>query len=170
MSVPPKFFVEISETPKRATIVADGKAIPVPKMSEARRFEFLEPLVAPDLRQEMKVIDQSIVAGTVVAKGTVVELTLVPFGSIPVQVFELPHADLAQYQVADIALADAFDNPQVRDILVKRDRPEDVTDEERAIVTAAFARTFDIQITDDDPERSYARAHSTARNALAFKV
>lgn len=170
MATTPRFFVEISDTPKKATIVADGKAVPVPKISDARRAEFLEPLVTPDTRTEMKVISQSIVAGTVVPKGTVVELTLVPFATIPVAVFELPHADLQQYYVADIALNPAFDNAQVREILTKRDRPEDATEDERAIITAAFQQSFDLVITEDDPERSYARAHNTARSALAFKV
>ena len=63
MSIPTKFFVEISETPTTATIVADGKAVPVPKVSDARLAEFLEPLVEPEPQVIMKVIGQSIAPG-----------------------------------------------------------------------------------------------------------
>lgn len=164
-----KFFIEISETPEKSTIVADGKAIPVAKVNQARIAEFLEPLEEPTAVAVQKVMFQSIAPGTAVPKGTVVNVTLVPFGEIPIQIFDNPHTDLAERPVASIALSEALEDPAVRDILVKRDRPQDTTPEERKIVEAAL-RNLDIEINDSDPGRSYDRAHETARNALAFKI
>ncbi|MCA9542146.1 MAG: hypothetical protein KC620_24785, partial [Myxococcales bacterium] len=163
-----KVFIEVSDKPVTSTVVRSGKAVPVAAVNAALSNDWVGRIVPEQPQDQAHVVSQSIVAGSVIPKGTVVDLVLAPVGEVPVFIFQGAHADLAQRTVYNLLASDALDE-QVIEVLTKRPRPEEVSDEERRVVTAALQQ-LDIQLDEGDPTRNYAAGHATLRNALAFKV
>ena len=163
-----RVFIEVSEEPIRSTIVREGRAVPVAKVSRARLDDFLGQVVEVPAPRVLRVVGQSVDAGTAVPKGTVVDLTLAAVEDVPVRIVENAHTDLEARNVYEVVSSSALLDEKVVEILTNRERPEDATDEEQQIVTQALGR-IGVQVDPADVKRNYAAAHSTARSLLAFK-
>ncbi|MCB9526948.1 MAG: hypothetical protein H6701_00870 [Myxococcales bacterium] len=164
-----KVFIEVSDTPVTSTVVRSGRPVPVAKVNRAQAEEWVGRIIAEDPREIAHVVQQSIVAGSVVPKGTVVDLVLAPVGQVPVSIFANAHSDLAEFGVYDLLESDPLQDADVVDILTRRTGADELSAEERRVVEGALRR-LEIEIDDATPGRSFEAAYDTARNALSFKV
>jgi hypothetical protein len=164
-----KVFIEVSDTPLTSTVVRSGRAVPVAQVNRAQAEEWVGRIIAENPRDVSHVVQQSIAAGSVVPKGTVIDLVLAPVGQVPVYIFANAHSDLAERGVYDLITSAALQDGDVVDILTRRTHADELSDGERRVVEGAL-RQLDIEIDDADPRRSLAAAYDTARNALSFKV
>lgn len=166
-----KVFIEVSDTPVTSTVVRSGRAVPVAKVNRAQAEEWVGRIIAENPREVAHVVKQSIAAGSVVPKGTVVDLVLAPVGQVPVNIFANAHNDLVERNtsVYDLLASEPLQDADVVDILTRRTSAEELSAEERRVVAGALVR-LEIEIDDAEPGRSFEAAYDTARNALSFKV
>src|SRR5712692_10150077 len=97
-AIAPRFnlaFIDVTQDAPPPRIVRDGKAVAPPAFNPALVDDLVSHSV-PLVRTQVPVaVSQSIPAGTRVAKGTPIDLVLMPVTQIPFTVFTQFHADLA---------------------------------------------------------------------------
>lgn len=120
----------------------------------------LEPV---PIRDEPRVVSQSVPAGTLLAPGTPVNLTMARVADIPFDIFETPHLNLATKTVKDVL--DVLDtDATVRQTFVKFSNPADVPQAEKQALIAKF----NLQINDAQANTSFDAAFNSIRSALTF--
>lgn len=160
-------FVDLSQKAAQAKIVREGYQVPTPKVDQVRTDFVLENLEIIAPKALPRVISQSIKAGTKVSKGTVVDLVLVPKSSIPFDMFEIVHADLAGRNVD--ALTDTLlENTKARQILLNHENAEDIPAADREFLTNELVKAG-VRVNDADAGRTFTKAFAGARGALAFR-
>jgi hypothetical protein len=156
-------FVEVSQAAPPPTIVRDGKAVAPPAFNPA----LVDDLVAhavPLVRTQVPVaVSQSIPAGTRVAKGTPIDLVLMPVTQIPFTVFTHFHADLATKNVSDLLPVVA--DPHVAPLL-DRDPSTLSSDQQTVIKTALTAQG--VNVVDTDTSRNFAAAFQSLQSVRVF--
>ena len=86
-----------------------------------------------------KVVQQSPAPGTEVPLGTTVMLTVVAADKLPINVFDAVHVALggSDTSVAQVYAKFVASNPSLQGVLARIDDPADLTQSDRALVTAA---------------------------------
>ena len=138
-------FVDVAEEPTRAEVSRAG--IPVGEIAVNPEVigSFLDDLVVV----QTKVVTQSIVPGTAVARGTAIDIQLANPSNLPVRVVPGVHKsfeNLTMKQLNDQFAA----NTTVRDIVRRTTSADDLTAAERETLTSAFAAA-NVPIDDDNP-------------------
>jgi hypothetical protein len=126
-------FVDVAEEPTRAEVSRGG----VPLGEIAVRPEAITSFLDGLAVVQTKVVTQSIVAGTAVARGTAIDISLANTRDLPVAVLPNVHtafSDLTMAQLNDQWAA----NATVRDIVKRRTSAEDLTATERTTLTNAL--------------------------------
>jgi hypothetical protein len=137
-------FVDVAEEPTRAEVSRGG--IPVGEIAVNAEIigSFLDDLVIV----QTKVVTQSIIPGTAVARGTAIDISLANTRDLPVAV--VPGVHIAFQDLTMSQLNDRFaGNAAVRDIIKRRTGADDLTATERTSLTNAF-QAADVPIDDDN--------------------
>jgi hypothetical protein len=137
-------FVDVAEEPTRAEVSRAG--VPVGEIAVNAEIigSFLDDLVVV----QTKVVTQSIIPGTAVARGTAIDISLANTHDLPVRV--VPGVHTAFENLTMSQLNDQFvGNATVRDIVKRRTSAEDLTAAERTSLTSAFAAA-NVPIDDDN--------------------
>jgi len=122
-------FVQLGESRTNANIRRDNYAIPSFDLDE----DVIDDIViGPILRN--KVVSQSIAPGTVVAKGTTVDLVLAPAANLPGRIIPNGHSFFAERTMEEAYDLYLRDDPVMRRLLERNPDPEDMSTTDRAIV------------------------------------
>jgi hypothetical protein len=123
-------FVDVAEEPTRAEVSRGG----VPLGEIAVKPELITSFLDALHVVQTKIVEQSIVAGTAVARGTAIDISLADTRTLPVAVVPGVHAaftDLTMAQLNDQWAS----NAAVRDIIKRRTSADDLTAAERTTLT-----------------------------------
>jgi hypothetical protein len=157
--------VEVSDLPIVPTIVREGKEIIPPAFSANRIDDFLaHTSVLPRIRLPVAV-SQSIPAGTMVAKGTPVDIVLVPASDIDFGLLQQVHGDLAALPIT--AALPLVNDPQISPLLA-RASAADLSADEKAIVTNKLKSTLNVTVDDTNPAKTFELAFDSLKSAQAF--
>jgi hypothetical protein len=126
-------FVDVAQEPTRADISRGGFALGEVALNPDLVASFLDDLVIV----RTKVVSQSILAGTAVARGTAIDVVMANPSNIPVNVIPGVHAAFTELTMAQ--LNDQFaGNTAVRDIVRHTTSAEDLTTAQRQTLTTAL--------------------------------
>jgi len=159
-------FVDLSPQPAKAKIVRQGFDVPQPKI-DAKKAEQLIGVLGQVSAQDLpRVVVQGIPAGTKVAAGTVVDLTLAPRSKIPFNIFENVHQDVIGKNLdqIDAVVTDAAS----RKTLLSYESGADVPQVEKDALTLKLAAAG-IHVDPSNPQNDFSAAFDTARIALTFQ-
>lgn len=158
--------IDVSDRPESAQVIRDGRNIAAVKT----RDDLVASFVAEDLLDkrvtQLRVLSQSIPAGTRVPRGAAVDIVLVRRNIVPVQVFEGTHADLSRATldvVAETWLADATVRANVAAVETFEELPE----ASRSAI-AEIAEAQGVVIDEGDPARRSQALFETIRVAGTF--
>ncbi|HEX4964773.1 MAG TPA: hypothetical protein VF173_28430 [Thermoanaerobaculia bacterium] len=156
-------FVDVSLDAPPPTIVRDGKAVAPPAFNPALVDDLIAHTV-PLVRTQVPVaVSQSIPAGTRVAKGTPVDLVLMPVTQIPFTVFTQFHPDLATKNVSDLLPVVA--DPQVAPLLDLD--PATLTAAQKTVITTALTAKG-VNVVETDTSRNFASAFQSLQSVRVF--
>lgn len=153
-------FVDVADESTRAEVSRGG--IPVGEILVNPEIigSFLDDLVVV----QTKVVTQSVVPGTAVARGTAIDIILANASDLPVRVIPGVHAAFETLTMAQ--LNDQFAaNTAVRDIVKRRTNPADLTTAERETLTTAF-QAANVPI---DTDNTVDAAFSGVKAAFTFQ-
>jgi hypothetical protein len=160
-------LIDLSPQPAQAKVVREGFQVPTVALNPAKASFFIDNLTLIDVKQEPRVVSQSVPAGTKVLPGQAVDLVLALTRDIPIDIFELPHRDLKNQRLNLLTDGILQDNA-VRQTLLKYALPADVPTSEKTALVAQFAQQG-ITIDEGNADTGFAAAFSTVRSALAFR-
>jgi len=157
--------VDVGEGTVSSTILREGREVRSPELNPRKVEDLLARTVVINRNRVPRIVAQSIPAGTRVPRGTPVDLVLLPVSDIDFSLFDRVHEDFQRRRVEEILpiLAD----PQVEPLLDKA-RPEDLSEAERATITAKLA-PLGITVDDATPAKSFATAFETLQSTRAFQ-
>jgi hypothetical protein len=159
-------FVDISAQPVKTNLVRKGFQVPAVEVDKTIRDSFIDRWVPVPPKKSPRVVTQSIPPGTQVAPGTVVNLVMAPPSIIPLDIFTGIHADFKGRTVEQASLI--LDNPAVQKIALQYKSADEVPETDRQVLVTALAQA-DVEVDDQQPEKSFGRAFSSLRNTAAFR-
>lgn len=160
-------FVDLSQKVAKANVVRDGFAVPsiIPDSTKVERLlgdlKNIKPTETP------RVVSQSIAPGTRVGAGTEINLIFAPASNVPVGVFDGVLGSLSDASIASV-LEKVQANKPLRDIALKYESAEDVSEEDRKTMIGMIKADIDPGI-DEASEQDFQLGFKTVRVALAFK-
>ena len=157
--------VEIGDKPIKAVIIRDGKEIKTPTVDSGRILDFIGGLKPVDRRTTPRLVQQSIPAGTFVARGTPVDLVFVPPADINVGILDGIHVGMRDRSVSH--LLGLLDDDALKAVVNKGDARQ-LTDADRTLLKNTFEREG-IEIDDGDAGKSTDMAYKTLLDIQAFK-
>ena len=126
-------FVDVAQESTRAEVSRGGIPLGEIRVKPEIVDSFLDDLAVV----RTKVVTQTIVAGTAVARGTAIDIVIANASNLPVRVVPGVHAAFEGLTMAQ--LNDQFaTNTVIRDIVRQRPSPDDLTTAERETLTTAF--------------------------------
>ncbi len=135
---PQQVYVQVGESRTNANIIRDNYAIP---SFEIDKSIIDDVVIGPVIRN--KVVSQSIQPGTVVAKGTAVELVLAPTSTLPGRIIPNGHTAFADATMEETYGRFVRDDPVMRRILERNPDVSRLSSEDRA---TAEARASDAEV------------------------
>jgi hypothetical protein len=156
--------VDLEATRTKVDIVRGTETVVTPVINPGRAAGLLESFVPVRRVEESRSVKQSIAPGTLVARGTTVDLEFLAPALVSLGLFEGVHADLRARNV--LAVAPLLDDPEVV-TLVKKDVAT-LTTAERQNLSAKLAAQ-NIGVDDANPERSLGAAVMGLKSAQAFR-
>jgi len=156
--------IDIGEAPSKATIVRGGKEVETPTINESRASTILENFIPIARGFEPRGVSQSIVAGTLVTRGTAIDVELLAPNFVTLGLFDGVHADLRALTVD--AVAPLLQDPEVVPLLDKQ--ASDLTAAEQQNLTAKLAQ-LNVTIDNTSPDKSIGAALAGLKSALAFR-
>ncbi len=159
-------FVDISEKAAKPKVVREGFHVPPVNLDQKKADFFVDQLVTVTPKQLPRVISQSVPPGTKVTRGTVIDLVLAPKDAVPFDIFENAHADLKTRALTHVD--DIVENPAARQILLSREKADDVPPAEKQTLITEFGKKG-IRIDEADPDRTFNKAFDSVRGAVAFR-
>lgn len=160
-------LINLSPQPALAKVVREGFQVPAVALNPAKANFFIDNLALIDVRQEPRVVSQSVPAGTKVLPGQAVDLVLALTRDIPINIFELPHRDLKD-KALNVLTDGLLQDTTVRQTLLKYATPAEVPGNEKTALVAQFAQQG-ITVDEGNADTGFAAAFNTARGALAFR-
>lgn len=159
---PTDVTVDLDAAPQRANIVRDGKEIVPPVANPTRSADLLQQFVPMARILEPRSVRQSIAPGTLVSRGTAVDVDFLAPDKVKVGIFDGVHLDLRNALVP--SLANLLNDPEVAAALAK----PDLTDAEKLNLRTKLA-TVSVTVDDNVPEKSLGAAITGLRAAQAFR-
>jgi hypothetical protein len=157
--------VDVGDKPITPTIVRGGEEVVAPPLNPGKIDDLITRLVPIRRVQVPRSVSQSIAPGTMVAKGTPIDLVFVPVSDIDFSLFDNVHEDLKVKTVESIL-------PLIKDTLVapilQKSRVEDLSEAEVKTLTEKL-QTHQIAVDDASPTRSISIAFNSLKNAKAFQ-
>jgi hypothetical protein len=155
--------IEVGSKAAEMVIVRDGVEVTSPQLNLSRVDAFVERLKPVIPFSTPRVVQQSVKPGTRVAKGTVVDLVLVPPTTIELGLVDKAHVAFQHRTVDEVApLVE-----QARSILERKPTAADLNDQERAQMYSIFFQA-DITVNDQDPTMSLDAAYRVLQGAKAY--
>jgi hypothetical protein len=155
-------YVDIGKKSIESRVARDGvpiKALPI-------NPEIFDDFFAGRPSVTQKVVSQSVPAGTPVAQGTTIHLTLAEPSTIPIGVIEGVIRDLATQPMAEVFGAYIADRPDITRILARSAESDVLTANDQEIIVETFAANG-VDLT-DQPGEDVAAAMTTLQAAWAF--
>ena len=159
--------VDLSEETAKAQVVREGYQVPAARLNPQKTEFLLDGLIQIAPQRSPRVLGQSIPPGTKVTRGVAIDLILAPAEAVPFDILEEPHEDL-KGRTLDTVLSTVLADPEVRESILRHDRPDDVPETEKQRIVQAFGEQ-QVNVDDADETRNFRRAFESARSALAFK-
>jgi hypothetical protein len=159
--------IDLSPQPAQAKVVREGFQVPAVALDVAKAGFFIDNLAQIDVRQEPRVVSQSVPAGTKVLPGTAVELVLALTSHIPISIFQTPHRSLKD-QALNTLTDGILQDSTVRQTLLSFASHADVPPAAKTALVAQF-NANGITIDEANADTGFAAAFNTARSALAFR-
>jgi hypothetical protein len=159
--------IDLSPQPAQAKVVREGFQVPAVALDAAKAGFFIDNLAQIDVRQEPRVVSQSVPPGTKVLPGTAVDLVLARTSDIPINIFQDPHRAL-QGQTLNALTDGILQDNTVRQTLLSFATAADVPAAAKTALTAQF-NANGITIDEANADTGFAAAFNTARSALAFR-
>lgn len=160
--------VDVAPVVTQPRIVREGFNVPSVFLDPERSNFFIEDLPVVNLRDEPRVIAQSIAPGTMVPRGTSVNLTVVPANAIKFDIFQNPHTSLANRTVTEIADG-ILQDPEIRQTLLRYSSADAVPAADRTKLINAFRTQANVEVNDADAKTNFAAAFNAIRGAIAFR-
>lgn len=160
-------LIDLSPQPAQARVVREGFAVPAVALDTNRANFFIDNLRPIDVRQEPRVVSQSVPAGTKVLPGTAIDLVLARTFDIPISIFKDPHRDLKTLNLNALTEGLLQDNVS-RQTLLTHAVAADVPAADRARLVTQF-QAQGVTIDEANTDTGFAAAFNTARSALAFR-
>ena len=162
--IPTEKVVDLEATRTKATIVRGTETVETPVINLTRATGLLDAFVPVRRTEEARAVKQTIVAGTLVARGTTIDLEFLAPTHVVLGIFDGVHADLRASSV--LSVASLLDDPEVSAALKKN--TSELTATERQNVGAKFAAA-NVAIDDAVPEKSMGAAFMALKSAQAFR-
>jgi hypothetical protein len=156
--------VDLDAAPAKATIVRGTTAVETPSINLERASGLLENFIPVAHNNDPRGVRQSIAEGTIVARGTAVDVDFLTPNQVTLGIFEGVHADLQNLTVNGVA--SLLQDPEVTPLLQKS--TNDLTAAERQNLTAKLA-TINVGVDDTVPSRSLAAAVVGLKTAEVFR-
>jgi len=158
-------IVQVGDQPVAPTIVRGGEEVTAPPLNVGKVDDLIGRLV-PILRVRVpRGVSQSIAPGTMVAKGTPIDIVLVPVSDIDFSLFDNVHDGLKAMSIESVLPIIA--DPAVAPILQKASAA-DLTDADKATLIAK-AGTIGVSVDDTVATKSTATLFDSFKNAKAFQ-
>jgi hypothetical protein len=149
------------------TIVREGREVVAPIFNLNRIDDFLQHSITIPRPLIPVAVSQSIPAGTMVAKGTPVDIVFVPMSNIIFGLLDVTHDDLKNLSVTDPNVQQkVLSDTQVTAILSKD--VADVTPQEKQVISDKL-RTINVTVDDATPGKTFNLAFASLKSALAFQ-
>lgn len=162
--IPTEKVVDLDATRVKATIVRGTESVETPVVNLTRATGLLDAFVPVRRTEEARAVKQTISAGTLVARGTSVDLEFLAPTHVVLGLFDGVHMDLRASSV--LTVAPLLDDPEV--VAALRKDSVTLTTSERQNVTAKFAAA-NVTIDESVPERSLGAAFAALKSAQAFR-
>ena len=159
--------IDLSPQPAQAKVVREGFAVPAVALNPAKASFFIDNLAQIDLRQEPRVVSQSVPAGTKLLPGQAVDLVLAFTRDIPIGIFDQPHRDLKD-RALNVLTDGLLQDTTVRQTMLKYTTPAEVPTADKTALVAQFAQQG-ITVDEASADTGFAAAFNTVRSALAFR-
>jgi hypothetical protein len=161
-------FVDLDDKPVKAKVVRGGKQVPRVVPDNARIDEFLSgvPVLRP--RLSPRVVAQGIAPGIKVAPGTEINLILTERSRVPLGIFDDIHVAVRETSV-ETMLVRVESSKVLQDLVLKYDNADEVTDEDKLVITGLLGSVADLPIDDAVPESNFNSGFNAVQAALAFK-
>ena len=159
--------IDLSPQPAQAKVVREGFQVPSVALDVAKAGFFIDNLAQIDVRQEPRVVSQSVPAGTKLLPGAAVDLVLALTRDIPIDIFAQPHRAL-KGQALSVLTDGILQDNTVRQTLLSYATPAEVPAADKAQLVAQFNQQG-IAIDEASADTGFAAAFNTARSALAFR-
>lgn len=156
--------VDVGQKVLSPVIIRGGEEILAPQVDKGRVDDMIANYIPQRRRTVPRGVAQSIPAGTFVARGTPIDVTLVPVTDIGYGILENAHLGFAERSIDD--MLDLVQQPDIERALKKR-AVGDVTETERNAIVQALGER-EISVTEDDPAQSFERAFETLKQTRAF--
>lgn len=156
--------VDLEATRTKVDIVRGTESVVTPVINPGRATGILESFVPIRRTEEARSVKQSIAPGTLVARGTTVDLEFLAPALVSLGLFEGVHADLRTRNV--LAVAPLLDDPEVT-TLMKKDVGALTVDERQNLSAKLAAQS--ITLDESVPERSLGAAVMGLKSAQAFR-
>jgi hypothetical protein len=155
--------IEVGSKAAETVIVRNGVEVKAPSLNLPRVDAYVERLrpVVPFITP--RVVQQSVKPGTRVAKGTVVDLVLVPPNNIELGLVDRAHTAFLHRTVDQVApLVE-----QARPILDRKATAAELSDAERQQLYQLFS-SAEIEVNDEEPTLSLDAAYRVLQGAKAY--
>lgn len=156
-------FIEVGDKRRDAHVVRNG----IPLGSYELNPQIFDDFFAGRPRVDLKVVSQSIAAGTPVPEGTTVDLVLAQPGRLPLGVIEGVHRDLVDQEIA-ATFQSVVGNREhdIRRIVARTEERGALTAQDEQSVREIF-RAADLPVT-EEAGRTVDAAYNTMRVLLTF--
>jgi hypothetical protein len=155
--------VDLGSAASRATIVRGGREVETPVINAERAASVLEAFVPRERNTEPRSVQQSIAPGTLVTRGTALDVEFLTPDQVVIGMFEGVHADLAARNVT--SLSALLRDSEVTTVLAKP--TADLTDADKQNLTAKL-QTVNVAVDDTVSTRSLGAAIAGLKAAQAF--
>ena len=157
--------VEVGTQPVVPTIVRGGQEVMAPPLNVGKVDDLIGRLV-PIVRTAVpRAVSQSIAPGTMVAKGTPIDVVFVPVSDIDFSLFDNVHDGLKNLSVESVLPIVA--DPAVASILQKG-AASDLTDADKQTLVAKV-QPLGVTVNDTVTSESTATLFDSLKNARAFQ-
>ena len=159
--------IDVGATTVVPTIVREGKEVVAPVFNPNRIDDFLQHSSTLPRLLIPVAISQSIPAGTMVAKGTPVDIVFAPMSNINFGLLDVVHDDFKNLSVTDTNLQQkVLGDSQVTAILSKG--VADVTPAEKQVISDKL-KAINVTVDDNTPGKTFNLAFASLKSALAFQ-
>jgi len=156
--------IDLDAAPQRANIVRDGREVVTPIANPERAKSVLENFIPIARLSEPRSVSQSIAPGTIVSRGTAIDVEFLAREQVKIGIFEGVHVDLRDVLVTAPRVDDLLKDPEITAALAKPDLTDNEKQNLRTKLTAA-----NVAVDDATPDKSLGAAITGLRAAQAFR-